>query len=214
MPNLSLYSSQIGMQNILLYFSCAVTTPRRAKAALALLEIDALPAPTVLEANRKTVYKIYLTLVAQGVRRLTPVQFASISAIAEQCPLEGGVGVFLARALYQFNDRKHFDDSWLCGSTQPREEVFKPTLLQGGIGVKLAPNPATGVVNVLFEGLPIGQETDIKLVNVTGQQVLMSLGINDEVVQLDVSHLPDGLYFCIVNISGQPQQTAKLSIQH
>ncbi|MBV6443747.1 MAG: hypothetical protein EPGJADBJ_05533 [Saprospiraceae bacterium] len=185
---------------------------RRANALLALTDINALPASNVLESNRKTVYQIYLTVLAQGVRQLTTSQFDAISDIANQCPLEGGNGVFLARALYQYNDRKHFDDLTLCG-TEERSALVSN---YSSSGLVLIPNPTSGVVDIRLDSKKAGQEVVIQFYNITGQQVLarsVAAGA-DGVVRLDVSALPDGLYFCGVTMPGNIRQSARLLIQH
>lgn len=183
------------------------------KTEEALALVDALATSNVLESNRKTIYQIYLNNIAHGATTLDQADFATVSAIAEQCPLEGGSGVYMARALYQYNDRRYFDDAALCGAQQ--RGLLAP--IHSEPELTLMPNPTTtGMVNLRLKILTSKPEVGIITISsLTGKQVLIkSTLLEGGLARLDVSALPAGLYFCSLMRSDGSSQSAKLLIQH
>jgi hypothetical protein len=68
--------------------------------------------------------------------------------------------------------------------------------------VIIYPNPACGAISILFDAA-IQEETSIVLTDVTGKQILVSKrGKNQDKLDLDVSSLPEGMYFIILNSAG------------
>jgi len=57
--------------------------------------------------------------------------------------------------------------------------------------LEIFPNPATSDIQIQFESI---QKTDIRLVNLTGQTVFVA-SINSDFHQIDIAHLPEGVYF-------------------
>jgi len=76
----------------------------------------------------------------------------------------------------------------------------------------LYPNPSDGHIMLLTNGFE-NQQTTIKIFNLTGQQVFEKKVAGSQRMQIDVSHLDDGLYM-IQLVSGDTIRNRKLSINH
>ncbi|MCC6413931.1 MAG: T9SS type A sorting domain-containing protein [Saprospiraceae bacterium] len=180
-----------------------------AQSATAL--VDALPVDNTLELNRKTIQQIYLQSLGIGIAQLNQQQLAVVEAIALQCPLEGGSAVFAARALCRLNKDRVFMDDSLCLGTQERRQISEITSPVST--VKLAPNPATETV--LISGLQASPEKSavVSLINTSGVVCLERTVAQGEST-LDVSTLPNGLYFCRIWSEGHRITTFKLVVAH
>ncbi len=183
---------------------------RRARAAAALPAVLALPASSILQSNRKSVLRIYLEVTAAGANHLTAAQFATVKAVAEQCALEGGSAVYTARALYQMNEKRHFDDLALCGESQERSTSAQRLVKKG---VALWPNPSTGRVQVFVPGIETEQSVHLRVTDVSGRVVLEQNGTtSDGNLLLDGSSLTPGIYFCQVCTTSEAFSPVKFAI--
>jgi hypothetical protein len=175
---------------------------RKARAQAALPTVNGLPTADVLQNNRKTVQRIYLEITSNGANTLTPAQFDVISPIAHQCPLEGGSAVYMARALYQLNERKHFDDFSLCDIAVERNALEKPVTNPDEL--TLWPNPTSGKLQIFVPDVQTETAVVIQLTNLTGQVAMeKQIATSDGNLYLDLSRLTPGLYFCQVGKESQ-----------
>ncbi len=185
---------------------------RQARASAALPSVPALPADDVLQANRKEVLRVYLEVTASGATRLSEGQFEVISSIAHQCPLAGGSAVYMARALYQLNEQKHFDDFELCAIPHERSTPVDSRPLADE--VLLWPNPTGGHVQLFLPGISAQQQVHVRIADLSGRVVVeKTLSTADGNIALDASELSRGIYFCRVYTSGKALAPLKLMIE-
>lgn len=189
---------------------------RRVRAATALTTVTSLPANNVLQSNRKNALLVYLEITSAGATQLTQSQFDTISAIARQCPLAGGSAVYMARALYQLNEQKHFDDFDLCGVVAERSAPAMSSKPRAD-KVLLWPNPTDGHLQLYLPGIDAEQQVQVQVqvADLSGREVLeRSIGTADGNLALDASKLSPGIYFCRVSTNSQVFATVKFVITH
>ncbi|MFN4254030.1 MAG: T9SS type A sorting domain-containing protein, partial [Saprospiraceae bacterium] len=68
-------------------------------------------------------------------------------------------------------------------------------------GMKLVPNPTPGLVQLRFVEQPAA-DMEITIVDATGRQLLTVVSVGERVVDLDLSHLPDGIYSVRLRMEG------------
>lgn len=110
---------------------------------------------------------------------------ATLTGIAEQCPLEGGDAVYEARAIVAYLTGVSFDDDNLCDLAEARQQEEKTAKTAE---IALYPNPTTGL---LTWSSTVDQPVILRIYNSLGQlqmeQVLSG-------VSTQIGHLPEGLY--------------------
>ncbi len=115
--------------------------------------------------------------------------------IAHQCPAAGGPAVYTARALLEtFTDSIVYDDENFClqsGYFRVINET-KPVQIQELIVV---PNPASESIEISLRNVTEGI-CRIRLINSHGKPLLQhEFNCADNVLQIDVSNIPPGMYF-------------------
>lgn len=161
--------------------------------------------------NRKTVDQMYLKTLVGGIYTLTQNQRDAFWQIAIQCPAEGGSAVYIARALYQLNEQKHFDDFDLCAIADERSAKTDPKPRTDG--VLLWPNPTDGRLQLYLPGIEAEQNVRLRVADISGQTVLeRDLVTADGKFALDASRLVSGIYFCQVSTNGQRFSPVKFVI--
>jgi hypothetical protein len=60
---------------------------------------------------------------------------------------------------------------------------------------KIFPNPSNGKITIEFEGKLDNQNIKIELINLAGQIVFLRDNIVEKILDIDISHLPKGIYF-------------------
>ena len=183
----------------------------RAQTAWAINE--ALPANGILQSNRKTVNRVYLETIGQGISLLTPAQFAAISPIAWQCQMEGGSAVNKARQLYLLHEKGSFDDILLCGLGS--EERGQRLATAAPEGITLQPNPASGQVLIFLTHSDVADDLQVKITDLNGIIVLMDkIPAGAASLTLDSTKLPAGVYLCSVSGGSKPFAPLKFVVQH
>ncbi len=174
-----------------------------------------LPETNILQSNRKAVNEVYLEYLKQiDSTPMSDEQFAIISNIAHQCPLEGGTAVYKARSLYQIWEHKYFEDDQLCAQTGERKLDTKTISPEN---FSLIPNPAhNNVTAIIPKSIAANSIVGIRLMDMSGRIVFnrtlqYSTGTN---LDFDISNLQNGIYFCLVSENGKSIAQTKLIIQH
>jgi hypothetical protein len=112
---------------------------------------------------------------------------ATLEAIAETCPLEGGDAVYEARALVAHLTGASYDDTDLCAVSAERSQAEKQKAPHTE-AIVLYPNPTTGLLT--WRGTS-NQPVLLRLYSSTGQ-LQMEQTLTGSAVQ--IGHLLDGLY--------------------
>lgn len=83
-----------------------------------------------------------------------------------------------------------------CGRVIPREADFQPKVV-GIENTVLYPNPTTGILHINSELLHFDQPLIISILKTDGS--IISIYKNEANMSIDISDLPNGLYFVRIN---------------
>ena len=173
---------------------------------------DAIVTSDVWESNEKTVNDILLNTLVKG---LLPdsVQTNTLGGIAGQCPYEGGTAVFRARAILEGLTGEAFDDEVLCAEGQ-QGLVMPPALNSVQFTTAVVyPNPAQNAVTVRFAG-KIDRGQQMALLSPLGQTLqVYDLPEGETRFSMDISGMPQGIYYLKLFGNGQQAEIIKLVIQ-
>lgn len=130
------------------------------------------------------------------------IEYAAIKAIANQCPLDGGDAVYVARSIMEeLNGISVYDDYNLCKSEEEKSKLSterQPNL-------DLFPNPSSQNVTITSE-LPIKR---IQVIDNAGKIVLLQ-EVNEKQVKLKIIDLNPGLYIVHVTHENGTTQSKKM----
>lgn len=130
---------------------------------------------------------LLLTLLLSDT--LAAGDLSTLTAIAGQCPLEGGDAVYEARAFVNYLTGESFDDEEMCSlAEERRQKPEHPVEAVSEAPVAVYPNPTTG----RFWWTGTGEQAVRVLVfNAFGQVVLNETRTNGSVT---LERLPGGFY--------------------
>jgi parallel beta-helix repeat protein len=152
------------------------------------------------EGNRIAVMNVYLETWARDSMNLDSAQIVTLTAIANQAPVSGGIAVYDARAMLF---REVHDSSALRLPPQAVTEV---------VSAHIYPNPSSGVL-MLNYALPNNAAGVMEIRDITGRILeIYILAADTPVQQFDTGDIPAGLYFCTVRINGDAKLSEKVVI--
>jgi hypothetical protein len=173
----------------------------------------AIPASYIFDFNEQTVNDIFLNTIASGIYTFDSLQQATLDSIAYQCPLTGGMAVFRARAILEGLTGEAFDDEVLCAEGQ--QGLMTPP----GVNtipfktIVAYPNPAQNAVTVRFAH-KIDRGQQMALLSPLGQTIrVYDLPEGDIQFNMDISGMPQGIYYLKVFGNGQETEIIKLVVQ-
>ncbi|MEO1259585.1 MAG: PKD domain-containing protein [Bacteroidota bacterium] len=168
----------------------------------------------ILESNLQTVNDVFLNTLAKGITRLDSTQFHQISNIAFQCPYQGGNVVYKARELYLLRAPFDFNDDLTCYDGELMENPAALLAKETKGRFQLHPNPADSDVAVtLVQPLEGWERVEVVLFSMAGQLAKKEqLSINGSSLQFDTSELPNGVYWCVIEVEGEAAGKKKLVI--
>ncbi len=163
-------------------------------------EISAITRP---EKNQRTVNKLYLDVLAKGNLSFTQPEKDTLTAIAIQCPEEGGRAVFVARAMRAYFADSTYVETESCadsisafvvpqGSIALLQESLKPQHEGKEATVRLFPNPAGDYV-MISHGF--SQTTQLLLYDAYGKIVkVVGLPNTGQLQRISTSDMASGVY--------------------
>lgn len=181
----------------------------------ALAQISLLPADNLFEQNSKIVNSVYLQTLAQHITTLDAAQLALITPIAHQCFLEGGNAVLMARVLYQLYEKKEFMDDSICQETNIERSHWSVQNDSDTIedAVLLTPNPANEVLRISRLNLSNNGVAIVSIFNTNGKLVCENtLTAHQDMIHVD--HLPEGIYFCRIQMGNAKTTLHRVVIIH
>jgi hypothetical protein len=156
---------------------------------------QAIPA-SIHEDNLKTAREIYLNTFAEGNFEFSQQEYNTLADIACQYALEGGEGVYIARAL--------LGEDLDCGGVEqksaPNDHPVQDREKEEKF--KIFPNPAYD--HITIEG--IKENVQIEIRNISGQ-LLLTETANSRNMIISLTNLAPGTY--IVNILGESGNLAE-----
>lgn len=159
--------------------------------------------------NEKTVLRIYVNYLIQLSDALSETDFNNLIAIAQQCPLTGGLAVYSAQTILKdHNSNLIFETDSLCALTGYRIEAEFGASNHTSHDLIIYPNPAKDFINIISNK----RIDDIKIYSITGVLILNAQP-NSSVYLINTSELNTGLYFISIisetNISNKKIQFLK-----
>jgi Secretion system C-terminal sorting domain len=173
--------------------------------------------PTELHAqNEKIINEIYFTTVAKGNLDYTESQKATLSDIAQQCPIVGGRSVYTARAMYATVANINYNDITACAlqninfrTVKPKETAKKVEMTSG---FAIAPNPASTYA-ILKSTQALSDDAQVSLYDIYGRCVSTTVVAKGAYqANINTSDLVAGIYMCKITANDTTLFVTKLSI--
>ena len=175
-------------------------------------ENNAIAAPLVFEANKKTVNGIFLNTIAKDTFGFDAAQKDALLHIAAQCPLTGGTAVYEARSLLALVQDINYDDDALCNGTGQRSSSGGEKAAHDN-GFHLFPNPAAGQVTLTLPNSTASGK--VVFVNAQGAIVLeRNIAQKARSVNINTGQLGRGIYLVNVLDNNKKVFSDKLIIVH
>lgn len=145
------------------------------------------------DANEKFMNAITIGYKISGLSFLLN-NYESILHVAIQCPYSGGAAVSTARTfVYLLNDTMEYGDDAICGAMG----IFRLQNTKEKIAanqITMFPNPSTGVVQLVFEGLD-GDKINVEVFDVLGKLIFTkNMLTNSNTISLTFNNFNNGLY--------------------
>lgn len=163
---------------------------RAAQASSLLAENSSINATEIYDQNEKQVNDFYLSTICQYNVQPTPAQLSVLSAIAEQCPEEGGRPVLWASAMYGYFTSSNPGIS-AC-SLEERDNKFSES--SPSENFKLYPNPAHDICYIAFPAPERGKTYAVRLLDIFGK-TLSVYTLNYGECDIPLNTIPPGMYW-------------------
>jgi hypothetical protein len=175
--------------------------------------LNAIGTTAQYQQNEKDILLLYLQTVAQDITSFTDGQKSVIDALANQCALDAGPGVYWARMM-----RQYYADGWDwqddCAPLAYRSAETASQMVAESKGTALYPNPANGQVTVSLDGA-IMDGGSISIYDLQGRVILTKTLVPGETLAtLETSGLPNGFYTVKVSDRGRVLNALKLAVAH
>ncbi len=168
-----------------------------------------------IEQWYKDINIVYLNTVVKDIDTFTTGEWSIVENLAFMCPLEGGEATALARSLYAMKvDTTMFDDEAACNVSYKKEKewISRAKREKPAQAFVMYPNPTSDKVYIACS-LPINRRCEIFIVNMLGQQVMMSNQLFEKgLLTIDTRNFTNGLYNVKVVSDGESLYSGKLSI--
>jgi Secretion system C-terminal sorting domain len=164
----------------------------------------------VMAINEKTVNDIYLRNKLWSTAELSVIDINSVKSIADQCPHEGGLAVYMARNIYQ----RYFPTASWAGDMICSQERIEAGHIPDSQKFQIQPNPANSWVRISTEK-PLEQDIWIKIIDINGQviqSVLFTKG--STFLNIATDGFQPGFYFYRIQSGDLNFQQGKLIIMH
>jgi hypothetical protein len=161
-----------------------------------------ITATEIYEENEQEVNDLFMRTLALGDALFDSLNQARLFAIADQCPLEGGDGVYRARSLYALIDPgAAYDDEQLCRSAErPVASANEPGIIEPPFN--LFPNPARDYILIELVFDIENAAAGFSVYNSYGYEVRrIQIPAGGRKFFLDTSGLPSGVYTCRLKVN-------------
>ena len=148
-----------------------------------------------------------------GIDTFTQFQINKLLAVANQCPLSGGDGVFKARSLYSLVDPLvKYDDGALCAPAPEARPQQPAPAASVAKDFQIIPNPAKDELTVRLHK-PLKKDTRFVVYDIRGELHLeKQLEAGEYIFYCNTSRLSTGIYYCKIESKESVYKTQKLII--
>lgn len=162
---------------------------------------DLVDSENIIDSNEVVVNAMYLEMLAEYDFSFSESQADQLLDVAEQCPREGGVIVYQARALYNLYASQSYDD-YDCLDTSM--VIRQNSIARHGFDFSLKSNPVHRELTLFLTGIEGIREVVFELCNAQGILIKQyKLTKPGAVFTIDISSLQDGFYFVRSRIGDQ-----------
>jgi hypothetical protein len=161
------------------------------------------------EENRKAMNELYLRTIARSQTTFSAAERQMIYSMAIRCPYSDGEAIYLARTMFNLIEpTAAFDDDEICNAAASfKKEQARKAKVQP-LSVTVSPNPASTEVDIVIKG----SQENMRLTITNNVGEVISQSEVNHYVTIDVSQLPNGIYFLSFLPSSGDQITSKLII--
>jgi len=154
-----------------------------------------------MEIHRKFVNSVYLNYVAKG-NTLSSELIDELYTIANMAPNIGGEGVYIARAILNYEPTK-----------LNKQDIVLPFKTISDEHIASYPNPANDFVNITNNGDVFEVGTQIAIYNLTGKLITEQI-VNSESNQIviNLKGINQGLYLCVIKSNKEIISSFKISV--
>ena len=137
------------------------------------------------------------TVLAKNINFFDANQLASLQLISTQCPDVLGNIVYQARSMYTYVADVDMLSKAGCANANNMEiqSTNIENISEMDSKIVLYPNPAQTEINLYLVGFE-NIETKISIINMLGEKVLQIHNNIQNTMQINVNHLPAGVYVC------------------
>jgi hypothetical protein len=179
--------------------------------ALAQLINNGVSENGLLYSNLVSVNGIYLRTIAIGVDTLTNGQKDTLLYISNQCPLDGGKAVYMARSLYNLYAPLDINDDSICvppvlpiifsNSHQATDSKVRyyPVPLRDELIIQLSPKQFS--------------EFEISLIEASSGKIVKNFKFekfDEEYIKINISDISDGMYIFTIKSKGSIVSSGKI----
>lgn len=162
-----------------------------------------------VERNEQYINSVSLNILKGHLNAILKSDIDHITELALSCPYTEGAAVYKARVLYNLiNDEYIYNDKIACKGTidHTMGESFED------IESDVFPNPSTGVFRIKL----LTDDTQSKTINVmdiTGK-VVKTIGMGtSNIILVDLTSYPAGLYLYTIAVEGKPVAKGKIVLE-
>ena len=173
--------------------------------------VQSFPAIAIHEIYFKEVYTIYFNRILQG-GHLEESQIASLITIGQECPLDFGNIIDMARGMIPLCRRPYFDESDCMPEIEEEEELpvdpIAPRIKKEDKNWTISPNPNNGTFTV--EDIP--SNTRLLLLDIHGKIIREENVVEQSTVQIKT--LSPGIYILKIQRRSGEIYTKKIIVAH
>ncbi|GEM_PF-5364875 len=175
-------------------------------------ELNAITTSAQYQQSEKDILLLYLQTVAQDITSFTAAQQSAIDALANQCTLDAGPGVYWARMM-----RQYYAEGWEwlddCAplAYRSKEPTKQPSMKNG---ITVFPNPSNGQITVSIAE-PLTVDSSITIYDMQGRALASKPVLPGETeTNLATNQLPNGIYLVKILTNGKAMSTVRVAILH
>jgi hypothetical protein len=169
----------------------------------------ALQCSNMIEHNLKTVYRVYANSYLPNGGVLTSGDSTILMPIALGEPSVDGPAVYTARAMLNVNQ------DYFSGNPQRSMRTSGVDSISILPSIQVFPNPADGVVNIVFDNTMNFGTLELKLIDVSGREILVESNVSaDKIIQLNVESIETGAYILSIFSNGSTMYCKPILITH
>jgi PKD repeat protein len=164
----------------------------------------------LLYSNITAVIKIYFQTIAMGLDTLTSGQRDSLFNISNQCPLDGGKAVYMARSLYNLYGPLDINDDSICMPTSPI--IISSSEDWTSSEIKYFPVPFKDEF-ILQIPTELKSEFEISFIEIATEKIIKKFKfkkINEELIKLNIRDVSQGMYIFTLKNNGILVSTGRI----